>query len=494
VTATDLSGNGNTGVLVNEPTWTTGRLGSALSFDGVDDYVEIAHSDSLNLTTELTVSAWVYNHGTYDPLLQDSEYHIIAAKGWAGDAGGSWTLAWDKKTNALLFFVRKNLDNGYHYVSVDYGTLTTDWHLITAVFNKGKISLYIDGSLAAGPVTLGTTRIRANTEDVSIGALLSNQNSRFHSWDGYIDDVQIYDVALGDAEIATLFEIFESGYNPSAQFTSASLTVNPPWNYSLSNSGDKSVTQGSSTTNTITATLSSGSSQSVSFFASGLPSGASASFSSNSCTPTCSSTLTLATNSSTPSGYYPYPITVTATGGGLTRTTTFNLTVNLLTLPTVATPTITPNGGSYTGSVSVTLQTATSGASIYYTTNGSTPSQSSTLYTGALTLTSSAVVKAVAFKSGSNPSAMASASFTIVSGSKLTMTWQDNSSNEDNFRIERKTGTGGTYSQIATVAANSTSYVDTTVTNGVTYCYRLRAVNSSAASSYSNEACATAHF
>jgi hypothetical protein len=111
-----------------------------------------------------------------------------------------------------------------------------------------------------------------------------------------------------------------------------------------------------------------------------------------------------------------------------------------------------------------------------------------------MTLTSSAEVKAVAFKSGSNPSAVASASFTIVSAPKVTVTWQDNSSNENNFQVERKTGTGGTYSQIATVAANSTSYVDTTVTNGVTYCYRLRAVNSSAMSSYSNEACATAHY
>jgi Chitobiase/beta-hexosaminidase C-terminal domain len=182
---------------------------------------------------------------------------------------------------------------------------------------------------------------------------------------------------------------------------------------------------------------------------------------------------------------------VTTTGGELQRTTTFNLTVNLLTLPTVATPTITPNGGSYTGSVSVTLQTATSGASIYYTTNGSPPTQSSTLYTGAMTLTSSAEVKAVAFKSGSNPSAVANASFTI-SAPKVTVTWQDNSSNEDNFQVERKTGTGGTYSQIATVAANVTSYLDTSVTNGVTYCYRLRAVNSSTTSSYSNEACVTA--
>ena len=49
------------------------------------------------------------------------------------------------------------------------------------------------------------------------------------------------------------------------------------------------------------------------------------------------------------------------------------------TSQTVATPVISPSGGTYNGSVSVAMQTATSGASIYYTTNGSTPTQSSTL-------------------------------------------------------------------------------------------------------------------
>jgi hypothetical protein len=57
------------------------------------------------------------------------------------------------------------------------------------------------------------------------------------------------------------------------------------------------------------------------------------------------------------------------------------------------------------------MATATSGASIYYTTNGTSPTQSSTLYNGAITLSSSAVVKTKAFKSGYNASSEATASF-----------------------------------------------------------------------------------
>ncbi len=92
-------------------------------------------------------------------------------------------------------------------------------------------------------------------------------------------------------------------------------------------------------------------------------------------------------------------------------------------LPSVATPTITPAGGTFTASASVTLSTATAGATIRYTLDGSDPTAASAAYTQPLTLSSSATVKARAFMSGMTDSAVAGAAFTITtSGSSMTLT------------------------------------------------------------------------
>jgi hypothetical protein len=81
----------------------------------------------------------------------------------------------------------------------------------------------------------------------------------------------------------------------------------------------------------------------------------------------------------------------------------------------VATPTITPDGGNYSSPVTVTLQTSTSDATIRYTLNGVTPTSAPQLYTGPFQLNSSATVSARAFKSGLTDSTVASAAFTIES-------------------------------------------------------------------------------
>ena len=89
------------------------------------------------------------------------------------------------------------------------------------------------------------------------------------------------------------------------------------------------------------------------------------------------------------------------------------------------------------------------------------------------------------------PPAPANLSATAVSSSQINLAWTDQSTNETDFQIERKTGAGGTYAQIVTAAANATTFNDTGLAEGTTYFYRVRAVNSAGNSAYSNEASAT---
>lgn len=79
----------------------------------------------------------------------------------------------------------------------------------------------------------------------------------------------------------------------------------------------------------------------------------------------------------------------------------------------VAAPVFSPNGGSFSGaSQSVTVTSATTGATIYYTTDGSTPTSKSTKYSSAISVTATTTVKAIAIKDGMAPSKVVSATFT----------------------------------------------------------------------------------
>jgi fibronectin type 3 domain-containing protein len=86
------------------------------------------------------------------------------------------------------------------------------------------------------------------------------------------------------------------------------------------------------------------------------------------------------------------------------------------------------------------------------------------------------------------PVAPSNLAATAATGPQVTLTWRDNSNNETTFEIFRAIGGGNNFTRLATVGANVTGFVDTTVVANTNYRYRVRAVNGVGSSSDSNTA------
>ncbi len=83
------------------------------------------------------------------------------------------------------------------------------------------------------------------------------------------------------------------------------------------------------------------------------------------------------------------------------------------------------------------------------------------------------------------PAAPSQLTALATASDQIFLSWQDNSSNEDGFKIERKMGTGN-YAEIAAVGAGVANYANSGLAEGATYSYRLRAYNGAGLSAYSN--------
>jgi parallel beta-helix repeat protein len=323
-TASDASGNGNTATLINGPLWAAGKVGKGLYFDGVNDNLTVAPSNSLNLSSSFTLAAWVNPSSTFTDfrsvVAQNYTYYLYAsAAGFCGDG------------SPLGGFYR-----GRDITVCQSSPLpTATWTHLTVTYNGSTLALYRNGVAAAISNVSGA--LPSTTGTLQIGA---SQYGEYFK--GLIDEVRIYSRTLSAPEIQAIYQqdggtpqpvatpvVPPNGGNSSGPSLVMPQAPNPgtPMNFTLSNGGNKSVNVGSSITNSINASLVSGSNASVSFSVSGLPSGATASFSSAGCNPTCSTLLNISTTPSTGEG--SYPITITATGGGVSSTTAFTLAILL---------------------------------------------------------------------------------------------------------------------------------------------------------------------
>ncbi len=136
LSALDSSGNGNTGTLTNGPTWTTGKVGNAINFDGSNDYVDLGKPAIFDGLTEMTVTAWVRR----DRDAVNSQF--VGDNSLATDGTISWRMR--DLTNAFggwAFVVGDGATQELGVSSPINMPAFGEWFLATGIFKGGQ---YID--------------------------------------------------------------------------------------------------------------------------------------------------------------------------------------------------------------------------------------------------------------------------------------------------------------------------------------------------------------
>ena len=184
--ALDATGNGHDGT-VNGATYGSGVLGSAFSFDGINDSVIVTANAMLEPTT-ISVSLWVQAiHENHLRILVDSTHG-------AGQSG--WALQLNSSNNVSFAY-----GNGVSFPEVVAPVSINDgqFHHIVATLDGTTLQLFVDGTLAS---TLGYSGSPlASGRDIQLG----NHLSLIRPLQGLLDDIRIYNHVLGTDEVSNLF-------------------------------------------------------------------------------------------------------------------------------------------------------------------------------------------------------------------------------------------------------------------------------------------------
>jgi hypothetical protein len=178
--ATDVTGNGNDGLLQGTAAWTTGKIGSGIIFDGSGGYVDVTDVD---LTEAYTLALWIK---PADVMASQ----LIVEKSWA-------TITLSLENNIVLF--TRNSGSAIVWESADFAPDT--WHHLVVTFNTTNGSkLYVDGTLRH--INTDATVTASDNRLIRLGA---NWNNTSQFFGGVMDDFRIYDYALPEIDVQTLY-------------------------------------------------------------------------------------------------------------------------------------------------------------------------------------------------------------------------------------------------------------------------------------------------
>jgi hypothetical protein len=193
-TTSDSSGNNHVGTLAGGPQWQPagGKIGGALAFDGVDDFIDCGADASLNLTKGVSVAMWI-------KLAGHAEDQKIA--GNQDDVSGGYKVG--IYSDKVELEIRDSGNSLINNRFVDGGTILQPgvwYHVVGTYWQGGSIKTYVNAKLDRA---LDIINILApSTGTLKIGR---EPFSDLYWFNGLMDDLRIYNYPLAEAEVAALY-------------------------------------------------------------------------------------------------------------------------------------------------------------------------------------------------------------------------------------------------------------------------------------------------
>ncbi|MDO9254937.1 MAG: LamG-like jellyroll fold domain-containing protein [Bacteroidales bacterium] len=189
--ANDKSGNNNNGIVYGA-TLTTDRFGkenNAYSFNGFNNYIRISDNSSLDISEEITISAWRY-------ITSNSLGRIVRKINTWGESIGGYILS--SANNYINTELQLNTHYGATIIRKDSAFALNEWQFVAMTYDGSTVNLYLNDKLYYSSQVTG--KINVNNEDVLIGA-----SDGVEYFAGSIDDIRIYNRALEAYEIKALY-------------------------------------------------------------------------------------------------------------------------------------------------------------------------------------------------------------------------------------------------------------------------------------------------
>jgi prepilin-type N-terminal cleavage/methylation domain-containing protein len=202
--AVDRSGNGNNGTLMNmtlPAAWSidtySGR-GYSLFFDGVNDYIEVAHSSTLIPTSAISFGAW------FKPSQITSSQQIISKTQSGGYSLGLNTGASSCPADTYCALI--NVGGTYYAATYPLVLITTSqWHYGLATYDGETVKLYLDGKEVASNTAPSGPIFYSTNNPLCIGSEPGVTCADGLNFSGFIDEPRIFSKALTASDVSALY-------------------------------------------------------------------------------------------------------------------------------------------------------------------------------------------------------------------------------------------------------------------------------------------------